>query len=69
MQEHERIRHDVTTHHAMSNHITNHEREPKNECDYHKTFVSQRNITTHHDMSHTFHMRHICMPGDRTIKK
>ena len=42
--------------------------EPKNEYDYHKTFASQQNITTHHDMSHTCHMRHICMPGDQTIK-
>ena len=43
--------------------------EPKDECDYRKTFVSQRNITTCHDMSHTCHMRHSFTPGDQTIKK
>ena len=43
--------------------------EPGNERDYRKTFTSQQNITTRHDMSHTCHMRHICMPGDQTIKK
>ena len=43
--------------------------EPKNERDYHKIFASQQNITTHQDMSHTCHMRYICMPGDQTIKK
>ena len=43
--------------------------EPKNECNYHEMFMSQQNIMTHHDMSHTCHMRHICMPGDQTIKK
>ena len=32
-------------------------------------FTSQRNITTHHDMSQTCHMRHICMPGDQIIKE
>ena len=42
---------------------------PKNECGYRKMFVSQQNITTYQDMSHTCHMRHICMPVDQTIKK
>ena len=31
-------------------------------------FMSQQNIMTHHDMSHTCHMRHICMPGNQIIK-
>ena len=43
--------------------------EPINERDYHKMFTSQRNITIQHDMSHTCHMRHICMPGNQIIKK
>ena len=33
-----------------------------------KTFMSQRNITTRHDMSQTCHMRHIIMPDDQTIE-
>ena len=45
------------------------EHEPKNECDFRKMFVSQRNITTCHDMSETCHMRHIITPDDQTIKK
>ena len=47
----------------------NPKREPKNECDYRKTFASQQNITTRQDMSHTCHMSHIFMSGDQTIKK
>ena len=43
--------------------------EPKNERDCHKMFASQQNIMTHHDMSHTCHMRPVSMPGDQTIKK
>ena len=43
--------------------------EPKNQHDYHKMFASQRNITTHQDMSHTCHMRYIGMPVNQTIKK
>ena len=43
--------------------------EPKNERDYCEMFVSQRNITTHQEMSHTCHMRHICMLDDQAIKK
>ena len=48
---------------------TNTKHKPKNERDCRKMFVSQRNITTHHNMSQTCHMRHICMPGDQIIKK
>ena len=47
----------------------NPEQEPKNEHDYRKTFASQQNIMTHQDMSHTCHMRHICMPDDQIIEK
>ena len=43
--------------------------KPKNECNYHKMFASQQNITTGQDMSHTCHMRHVCMPVDQTTKK
>ena len=43
--------------------------EPKNERDSRKTFARQQNITTRHDMSHTCHMRHICMPVNQTIQK
>ena len=46
-------------HHAMSNHIKTQNVNPKittrtlkNEHDYCKTFMSQQNITTHHDTSH-----------------
>ena len=42
--------------------------EPKNEHDYRETFTSQQNITTHHNMTLTYHMRHICTPGNQTIK-
>ena len=44
-------------------------REPRNEHDYCKMFASQQNTTTCQDMSHTCHMRHICLPADQTIKK
>ena len=46
----------------------NPKREPKTERNYRKMFASQQNITTHQDMSHTCHMKHICMPVDETIK-
>ena len=42
--------------------------KPENKRNYRKTFASQRNIMTCQDMSHTCHMRHICMPGDQTTK-
>ena len=46
-----------------------HVTRPKNEHDCCKTFTSQQNIMTHHNMSQICHMRHICMQGDQIIKK
>ena len=42
---------------------------PRKEYTIYATFASQRNITTHQDMSHTCHMRHLCMAGEQIIKK
>ena len=42
--------------------------KPKSEHDCRKTSVSQQNIMTRHNMSHTCHMRHIIMPDDQTTK-
>ena len=58
MWEHERIHHDVTTHHATSNCITNCECEPKHECEPKTRTLKQtwlpRDIhkpTKHHNMA------------------
>ena len=50
MQEHERIHHDITPHHATSNRITNREREPK-------ASMGTRNANLKTNMTVTRHSR------------